>query len=387
MCVERRHESRVEPFTIARPYNYRGLFDGGWDVLREARWRRAQANGLIPRGAGLTALPESFRSWSSLTEDERAMSARGMEVYSGMIEAMDANIGRLVARIQARGELDRTVFVVTSDNGPEPSDPVHAPGMNIWMALNGYHWDIDTLGEPGSHGFIGPEWAASVSSPSSLYKFYASEGGLRAPFVVSGPGVKPGQRVSSAAFVTDVTPTLLELAGAPVTTPPGKVAMVGRSLAPVLSGTAASTYWPEDSIGLEVSGNAALFRGGLKIVRNMPPVGDGRWRLFDLSVDPGETADLSGRRPEEFASMLRAYDAYARRSGVLDLPNGYEVERQIQTNTQGRLYRRYGWQIGLGGLGLLLAAVLSGLWLYRSAGLRRRERVSNLRKLGKEPNR
>lgn len=80
-----------------------------------------------------------------------------MEVYSGMIEAMDHRVGRLIDHIASRGELNNTVFVITSDNGPEPSDPVHEPWMDIWMSLNGYNWNLEGMGEPGSLGFIGPE--------------------------------------------------------------------------------------------------------------------------------------------------------------------------------------------------------------------------------------
>jgi len=73
--------------------------------------------------------------------------------------------------IASRGELDNTIFVITSDNGPEPSDPVHEPWMDIWMGLNGYSWNLEDMGERGSLGFIGPEWAARYPGPGSLCKF------------------------------------------------------------------------------------------------------------------------------------------------------------------------------------------------------------------------
>lgn len=329
---------------------YAGRFDAGWEATRRARWDRAIAAGIVPADAPYAALPADARAWSSLKPDDRAKYARAMEVYSGMIEAMDHHIGRLMDHIASRGELDNTIFVITSDNGPEPSDPVHEPWMDIWMALNGYNWNLDGMGERGSLGFIGPEWASAISAPGSFYKFYASDGGLRVPMVIAGPGVPAGQRHAGLTFVTDITPTLLELAGAGVATPEGARPITGRSLLPLLAGAIDRAYGPAETVGVEVSGNSALFRDNWKIVRNMPPVGDGTWRLYDHAKDPAEVHDLSAAMPDLFQRMLADYDAYAKQSGVLSLPDGYQVERQVRRNAIGRqLSFHAGTLIAIGG--------------------------------------
>jgi len=349
---------------------YAGRFDRGWEALREERFDRARALGLIPADAPLAPMPDGLRRWSDLSPSEQRVFARSMEVYTGMIEAADQAIGRLVAHIEARGELDRTIFVVTSDNGPEPSDPVHAAGMNIWMPLNGYHWDADRLGEDGSLAFIGPEWAASISSPHSLYKFYASEGGIKVPLVIAGPSISPGRRSDALTHVTDITPTLLELAGVGLGSPEGAVPISGLTLGPILRGAGASVRGPSDSIGIEVSGNAALLRGDFKLVRNMPPVGDGQWRLYNLRLDPGETNSLAQAEPALLADMIAAYEVYAADNGVLPLPAGYQVERQVLHNSLMRQlqYNSPGLAVLVAGLGLLI-------WLVARRGrLRRRLR-------------
>lgn len=330
--------------------HYRGRFDAGWEALRNERAARGRQLGLLPPDAEVRGMPPGARPWKDLTPDERRIYARGMEVYAGMLEAMDAAIGRLQTRLAERGELDNTLFVVTSDNGPEPSDPVHARGMNIWMALHGYAWRLNGLGEAGSLNFVGRDWASALSAPGHLYKFYASEGGLRVPLVVAGPGVAPGRRVETFAFATDVTPTLIDFAQA--APQPQATSLDGRSLKPVLGGgAAAATHGPDDPVGVEVSGNSALFRGDLKIVRNMPPVGDGRWRLYDLKADPGETRDLAAARPETLQSLLRDYAAYEARVGVAPMPEGYTTDRQLLSNA----LRRQGEFLGLG---VAVAAVL-----------------------------
>lgn len=351
--------------------HYKGQFDQGWEAVRRARWERAKANGVVPADAPYAEMPDTLRPWASLKDEERQKYARAMEVYSGMIEAMDHHIGRLITHVEQRGELGNTIFVITSDNGPEPSDPVHAPWMDIWMGFNGYNWNLDTMGEPGSLAYIGPEWAASISAPGSLYKFYASDGGLRVPMIMAGPGIPAGAQRQALAFVTDVTPTLLELAGAAQADPPGALPMTGRSLVPLLSGAAERVYGEADAFGIEVSGNAALFRDRYKIVRNMPPVGDGAWRLYDLLGDPSEVNDLSKSQPELFQSMLAGYEAYTQRAGVLALPEGYQVERQILRNAIGKQLAFYGLALAAVGIGIVALVIFV---ILRLRGRRRKAR-------------
>ncbi|MFN7265295.1 MAG: sulfatase-like hydrolase/transferase [Phenylobacterium sp.] len=313
---------------------YRGRFDGGWEALRQARAERARRLGLLPAGAAVDGFSPDARDWDALPADERRMAARSMEVYAGMIEAADAAIGRLMQRLAARGELDNTLFVVTSDNGPEPSDPVHQRGMGLWMRLNGYSWRLEGLGGPGSLNYVGPEWAEALAAPGRRYKFYVSEGGIRAPLIVSGPGVAAGRRIDGLTFVTDVTPTLADFAGARPT--PGTPAMDGVSLRPLLEGGAEPVRGPDSPLGIEVSGNAALYRGDFKIVRDMPPLGDGRWRLYDIVRDPGETRDLSTADPGRLKAMLADYAAYEARVGVAPLPPDYNTQKQLTANVLAR---------------------------------------------------
>lgn len=115
-----------------------------------------------------------------------------MEANAAMLEAMDYHIGRLVEHLRETGELDNTVFIVTSDNGPEPSRGDTDPRLAFWMNMNGYHLDLEGVGEKGSWGFIGPEWAMAAASPFDKFKFLGAEGGVRVPLIVSGAGIPEG---------------------------------------------------------------------------------------------------------------------------------------------------------------------------------------------------
>ena len=339
--------------------NYLETYRDGWEALQTRRWQRAQELGLVPAGAAQPGLHPDLRKWDELSEDQQRLFAARMAVNAGMLEAMDLHVGRLVAHLKATGDYDNTVFVITSDNGPEPST-AEDPRFGPWMAANGYHIGIEGIGEKGSYGFIGPEFASAASSPSYLFKFYVSEGGLRVPLIMSGPGISPG-RVDAFAVVTDVAPTLLEIADAGP--PPAEsVSMDGRSLLPLLTGAAPAVYSEDDPVGIEVSGNAALYKGPWKIVRNLQPWGDGNWRLFNLETDPGETRDLSAEHPEIFEEMQADYAAYAERVGVLEVPAGYNSVAQVEKNMTAAVIKRNMPKIiafGIGGL-LLIAGVI---WL------------------------
>ncbi|WP_417482438.1 arylsulfatase [Maricaulis sp.] len=342
--------------------NYARTYQAGWETLRQARTLRAINLGLIPESTEAMPLPDTMRAWSDLSAADRELYARSMAVNAGMLEAMDHHLGRLVEHLEATGQFDNTIFIVTSDNGPEPSNPVAELGFTTWMNLHGYSREVQNLGERGSYAFIGPEWAMAAAAPFNLFKFYASEGGLRVPFLVAGPGIEAGRSSGAAGYVTDVTPTILDLAGLSHATEE----LTGRSLRGVISGEAEIAYQPHEAVGFEVSGNSALFRGDYKLVRNMPPWGDGSWQLFDLSVDPGETRDLAGERPEILASMRADYNVYAATNGVLDLPEDYDIHSQISINAFKRQLEFYGWQFALVlvfGIGLITGGIR--WWLSR----------------------
>ncbi|MCZ8370198.1 MAG: arylsulfatase [Porphyrobacter sp.] len=346
--------------------HYEGRYDTGWEALRQERHARAQALGLIPQGAPLAALPPDFRLWNSLSPEDRALYAARMEVNAAMLEAMDFHIGRLIAHLKAKGEYDNTIFVVSSDNGPEPSRGDDSASLAAYHRLTGYDIAPATMGGPGFWGFIGPEWAAAAATPGAWFKFYATEGGLRVPLIVAGPGIAP-QRISSPAMITDLAPTLLDWLKVDPESIPGKP-MTGRSLLPVLGGKVTSAYEPDESRAVEVSGNSALYLGDYKITRSVPPVGDGQWRLYNLARDPGETTDLSTSEPAVKARLLGEYDAYAKRMGVLSMPEGYDSRAQVNRNIAARLLGNYPWLYGvLSGIALVFAAMfwLALRWLLR----------------------
>lgn len=291
--------------TIAK---YKGRYDGGYDVLREQRLRRQQELGLVDP-AVKPHHPVDTVPWTSLTPEEQKVSARKMEIYAAMIDRMDEAFGRVLAELRTSGELDNTVIVFLSDNGAEARDPPPRPGMEVSYV---------EMGGPKGYVNYGAGWAQAATAPAWRFKSFATEGGIRAPAIVAGPGIaQPGSISAAYTSALDVVPTVLDVADVPFKrgTFAGRAIqpMDGLSWEPLLTGQAASVYPPDHVVGTELFGSRSIRRGDWKIT----DIGDGVWHLFNVAEDPGETRDLARDEPERLAAMLREWDTWSRDVGAV----------------------------------------------------------------------
>jgi len=331
------------PIQVPKEYvdRYNGVFDRGWDVMREERLRRAVERGLVPPTTKLKSVPKVHRAWDELSPQEKSLATREMQVNAGMMEAADYHIGRLLDYLQSTGRLENTIVLVLSDNGAESGQSrLNGPANLVLDAvklIEGFDTSYENLGQRRSVTAVGPEWASVLSSPFDLYKFYGSEGGLRVPLVVAGPGIAASGIEHAPVHVSDLVPTILEAAGVPY----DPKQFYGRSVLPMLSGATETTYADNESFAIEVSGNAALYRGKWKITRNTLPLGDNQWRLYDMSIDPGETTDLSGANPKLFEEMKAEYQAYASRMGVLELKPDENAIKILADNLTAKAVNKY----------------------------------------------
>ncbi|MDB5471333.1 MAG: sulfatase [Caulobacter sp.] len=338
---------------------YDGKYEGGWAALRQARKAGAVRAGLIDAETPMGPMPANVADWNKLSKKDQQAWARRMAVNAGMLQAMDANLGRLVAHLKTTGAYDNTVFVVLSDNGPEGADPTVEPIFRTWLKAVGYR---NQPGGKGTWSAVGPGWASASAAPGALFKFYASEGGVRVPLIVSGPGVKGGAVTRGFSVITDITPTLLDLAGVAPARP-----LDGRSLRTVLSGAAASPYDAATPVAIEAAGEAALWKGDLKAIKGAGPLADPAWRLYDIARDPGETNDLAAARPAELAALKADYASYAKRVGVAEIPAGYTADKQVAKNILKSLIRTY-QPVFFGALAALILVLVGLAVRMRRAG-------------------
>lgn len=310
---------------------YAGVYDQGYDVLRRARVAALKELGIIPTTTAPSQRVPWEDSWASLGDEERAFSARRMEIYAAMVENLDFNIGRLLDYLKATNQYENTLIYFFSDNGAE--------GNLVNRIVENYQWveerfdnSLENIGREGSYVFTGPGWAQASTAPFRFYKGFPSEGGTRVPAIVASGGITTLGRSNTFVSVKDLAPTVLDYAGVarPGTSYRGRktAPIEGESMAPLLRGAAQQVHDENYTMGWELFGRRAIRRGNWKIVWIYAPYGDSRWWLFNLSSDPAETTDLGSQHPQKLAELLDAWNDYAAANGVV-LPaadSGYGKE-------------------------------------------------------------
>lgn len=298
--------------------NYKGKFDAGWDQLRDARLARLKKDGLVSgdaeNGARLWYVP----GFDKLVGAGQVTQARKMEIYASVVEYLDYQIGEFIDYLDESGQLDNTVILFFSDNGPEGSDPIPnakaQPNLESSMFFaNNYETDIAAWGR--EYGFLayGPAWAQVSATPFAGYKGSLYEGGVRSPLIVWQPGQKNAGAINSDALmsVMDIAPTMMEFAG--VDAPE----MHGKSWVPLLRGDTDSPRTDDDVIAMEFASARMARRGSWKAVWMPTPFGFARWELFNLETDPGETKDLAEQQPDILEQLVAAWEDYADTNNVI----------------------------------------------------------------------
>jgi arylsulfatase A-like enzyme len=316
---------------------YKGRYDKGYDVIRAERLDREKGLGIT--GKDVVTFPRlpNISAWDKLTDEERREAARKMELYGAMIEYMDDQIGRLIGHLKKAGKYDNTLVVFISDNGAAGEDigqllTTLAPTAKDWFAKT-FDNRSENWGRPGSCVEYGPAWAQVSSVPFRLFKGVVAEGGIRAPLIVSGPGVKHGGSLNhSVLHVMDIAPTLLEVAGVehPVKQKGSKVAPPqGKSLWPLLADRAKAIRTDADWLGWELFGNRAIRQGDWKLLYLLKGAGGtGDWQLFNLRDDPAELHDLSEKYTEKREALLKLWDEYVKTNGVIVSHAGPYAKRE-----------------------------------------------------------
>jgi arylsulfatase A-like enzyme len=343
------------PHQAPREYidKYNGVYDGGWDELRRTRLARQKEIGLVGPDVELdedyakTSFPGwKLPDWDSMSVEEKSFNARRMQTYAGMVDNMDVNVGRLLSHLDEIGVADNTLVIFMSDNGADPNQLPLSPDFRAWykehyeyVYQDDYEGDYSQMGQKGSYADYGPGWAAAATTPNSYFKTFSTEGGIRVPFIARFPRkIQPGQRSRSFAFVKDIVPTLLEVAGVDESRADHNRKSVhpitGASMWSALTGKTATVHQESEAIGYELAGSSAVFRGKYKLVQNLPPKGTGDWELYDMNADPSEVHDLASQKPKIVAELVQAYGVYEEKSGVVPVPEGYNPIEQLLKNSK-----------------------------------------------------
>ncbi len=311
-----------DPLQVPEPWlsKYKGVYNEGYEKLRESRIKNIKGIGLIPEEAKVPSMNKAVIPWDSFSQEEKVYESRKMEVYAGMVENIDYHIGRMLDFLNDVDELDNTIILFLSDNGSNPWDNTQYPGNDDGIYLSQFDNSLENLGNPTSHIAYGPGWASAGSGPLDYFKMTVGEGGIRTPFIISGPNIEPGTVHNNFVYVTDIVPTLLEMIG--VSHPDffnGKkvLPIKGKSFTKVLSGVSESTYSEDEYIGGEMGTGKWMRKGNYKAQMVPNPYGTNEWKLFDLVLDPGETTDISFDNPETLEELKTAWVKYSEEVGVV----------------------------------------------------------------------
>lgn len=294
----------------------RGLFDAGWDELRERRLAALRAEGILAEESALTDRDPTQPAWNQAQHHE--WNVQRMEVYAAQIIALDRAVGRLIDELRAQGRFENTLVLFLSDNGASAEElPI---GTDETFVLKDRSMRVGTrAGDPvrfgnypeivpgaeDTYASYGVPWANLSNTPFRRYKRWVHEGGISTPLIVHWPagGIAEGAIVDLPAQLVDIVPTVL------AATEVEEGQTEGRSLLAALSGESVDPvplYW-------EHTGNAAIRLGRWKLVRAFP----GDWELYDMTVDRSELNDLASGHPEVRDELAKLWQAWADRVGVL----------------------------------------------------------------------
>ena len=323
---------------------YQGIYDNGFEPIREARYRRAIELGVLDQK---WTMSPGAKKWEETPHHD--WEIRNMEVYAAMVDRTDRGIGRIVKQLEDGGTFENTIVIYLQDNGGcaegfgrrdnseqakkhnfKPFGPDDLQSA-IWtpMQTRDGRW-VRTgpsvmAGAEDTFVAYGTGWANTSNTPFRGYKHDGYEGGISTPFIVHWPAKVSGE-LAGAVFnepshLIDVMPTFVAASGA---TYPSQFhddqqikPMEGVNLIPALHG---KSLGREAALGFEHHGNLALRDGRYKIVSAYRKDRDRDWELFDMEADRTELTDLSNELPQKKQELVAKWQAWADRVGVQKWP-------------------------------------------------------------------
>ena len=318
---------------------YAGKFDKGWDKVREEIIENQKRLGIIPENTNLTERIDAIPAWDSLSDDERRLYARQMEVFAAQLEYVDVQIGRVVETLERIGELDNTLIIVTSDNGASGEGGL-AGTFNETYVLNGLQTPFDASmrnlerwGQWDTYPHYHAGWAMAGNTPFRYFKQSEHRGGQADALVVHWPnGIDAkGEIRNQYHHISDIAPSIMEAAGIEF-----PASYHGIEQQPFTGVAMNYSFNNADAANAkkrqyyEMYGNRALWEDGWKAVtlhaNRMPwelnvilPFEEDVWELYHVAEDFSESIDLAEQFPEKLEALKKAFDEEAWANNVYPL--------------------------------------------------------------------
>ncbi len=309
---------------------HRGRYDGGWDAVRQRRFDKQVAMGVVPPDTDLPLNPD-VPDWNELSDAERQLATRSQEVYAAFLEHTDRQLERLLGFLKSEQQFDDTILVVLSDNGAAPGGAVYG---SVDVRRDAYLGtasladsiaNLDLLGSDASYCGTARGWAQVSNTPLKWYKSDTYEGGIRSPLIVNWPrGEIPSNIINSQYHhAIDLVPTLLTMIDTGMPREfcgNAPLSLQGLSFAYSFDNPQAATNKTVQYF--ETLGDRAVWADGWKAVARHTPgtdYGDDVWELYRASEDFSEVHNLADADPERLRRMIGLWRDEAERYNVLPL--------------------------------------------------------------------
>ena len=341
---------------------YKGMFDEGYEAIRDGILARQKEIGLLPDSTELSPInphgepartgPEgqpwpmldTVRPWDSLSPDEQRLFARMAEVFAGYISYYDHHLGRLLDYLEESGQLENTLIVAVSDNGASGEGGPNG-SFNEWRFFNGVPdttvatlAHIDELGTAASNNHYNTGWAWALDTPFPYWKRWAgAEGGVSDMCIVAWPAKIPSSEDVRQQYVhaVDIVPTIYEMLGI---SPPDMIK--GYQQSEIEGESFAASLTDPDVPGKQTQfytmlGQRSIYHQGWLAATVHPPLSgwghfdSDEWELFDLASDRSQSTNLADREPERLEVMKQLWFSEAEKYNGLPLDDRSAIEQVL----------------------------------------------------------
>lgn len=319
---------------------YEGIYNIGWDRLREQRFEKQKELGFFDASAKLSPRDSEVPAWEEISKEEQKSFAKRMAIYAAQIDAMDQGIGRIVNKLEELGELDNTIILFLSDNGACAEYISGGPSKELTGKA-------DTFESYRIH------WANAGSTPYREYKHWIHEGGIATPLIVHWPkGIDKdlnGKYIREPAHIMDIMATAIDVSGAEYPEEYKGTSITpleGKSLLPHFSGQKTNRgpiFWEHEA-------NIGLRDGKWKLVAKTEQnaeFDEGTLELFNMEEDPVELYNLAEQEPQRLNKMYQEWKEWADKVNVVFDSREYgERTRAYQRDINGEFDNEFaGWQL------------------------------------------
>ncbi|HEY2420004.1 MAG TPA: sulfatase-like hydrolase/transferase, partial [Neobacillus sp.] len=322
-----------EPHQVPKSFieKYEGIYDKGWDHIREERFKRQKELGVIPHETELVDRNPGIKPWSELSSKEKALFIQFQKTFAGFLTHTDQQIGRLLNFLKEKNRLEETIIVLLSDNGGSQEggwngsiyDSAYFNGME--ESVDEMFKKVDQIGGPTTSPNYPKGWAQVANTPFKYYKQDTFFGGIRVPLIIQWPQIIQATGLIRSQFyhAIDITPTILDILnikapekdkGVPQM-PIHGVSMRDSFTDPGLLSERKTQYF-------EMLGHRAIWHDGWMAVTYHDrgvPFSEDQWELYDIASDFSQKYNLAEKYPQKVKELEEIWMQEAKKYAVFPL--------------------------------------------------------------------